>query len=136
MQMTLITNPDTERGIVYKLARIIYAQSGGKSLPVVEGVASMIANIHLQHGRDFDDIASDKNLFDALSPSSPRYRDMNVAASNRAFEMCVRVVDRMMHGNLPDTVHGATMFHYADTIPDWAMARGYIADVDGVLFYQ
>jgi len=27
------------------------------------------------------------------------------------------------------------MFHHANTMPDWAVARGYVADIDNLLFY-
>ena len=49
--------------------------------------------------------------------------------------MCLRVVQKMMHGNLSDCVFGATKFHHSDIIPQWAIARGYIAEFDDVLFY-
>ena len=66
--------------------------------------------------------------------------DMQVSANadiknNRALQMCVRVVARMMHGSLPDRCFGAIRFHHTDEMPDWATSRGYIADVDGLLFY-
>jgi hypothetical protein len=41
----------------------------------------------------------------------------------------------MINGNLPDSVFGATKFHHTDVLPDWAVARGYIAEFDNVLFY-
>ena len=49
--------------------------------------------------------------------------------------MCLRVVQTMMRGNLQDTVFGATKFHHANVIPQWAMARGYISECEDILFY-
>ena len=49
--------------------------------------------------------------------------------------MCLRVVNDMRHGNLPDYVYGATKFHHTDVMPDWARARGYIEEYEDILFY-
>ena len=136
MQMDVIKNPDESQIDIYKAARVIYAESFPSTLPAVEALASMIKNIMTQSGRDLISVVSDKNIFDALDKNSPRYEYLNAdAKNNRALQMCVRVVDRMVHGGLCDTCFGATRFHHADEIPDWATSRGYIADIDGLLFY-
>ena len=135
MQMRLIANPDAHTAAVYKVARAVYAETGATSLPVVEAMVSTIANIAARDGRDYVEIVSDPYLFSAQNSDSPRHELMNVPANNRAFQMCVRVVQRMMRGGLADSVRGAVRFHRADEMPAWATARGYIADVDGVLFY-
>ena len=135
MQLTLIKNPDATISPVYKIARIIYAQTHGSSLTAVEAFASMIANISRASGLSVLDIISDKNIFDANDVNSANHEYLSVPANNRAFQMCLRTAQRMLSGVLPDTCYGATRFHYADTIPSWATSRGYIADIDGILFY-
>jgi len=135
MQMTLIENTDNTKIVPYKLARIVYAETLASSLPVVEAMASMIYNIHIKFDKPFEKIADDKNIFDVLDDNSPRHQYINVCVCDKKFQMCLRVVQKMMHGNLRDTVFGATKFHHADVIPQWAMARGYIAEIDDVLFY-
>ncbi len=135
MQLTLIKNPDESKSIPYKMARIIYAETQAKSLCAVEALASMIQNISGASGISFKQIISDKNLFDSLNKSSPNNKLLNVNPTDRRFQMCLRVVTRMLNGNLPDCCYGATRFHHEDTLPQWAMSRGYIADIDGLLFY-
>lgn len=135
MQLTLINNPDTSAGLAYQIARIVYAQTGAQTLTGVEAMTSMIKNLSDKSGIAIEQIIGDKNIFDALSPDSPRHERMRIFANDRAFQMCLRVARRMLRGGLGDTCYGATCFHYADQMPDWARARGYIADVDGMLFY-
>jgi hypothetical protein len=136
MQMEIIKNPDESKIVIYKAARIVYAETFPSTLPVVEAFVSMIGNIMTQTKRDLVDVISDETIFPSLNKKSPRHEYINVdAKNNRALQMCVRVVERMMHGGLPDMCFGATRFHHVDELPDWAMSRGYIADIDGVLFY-
>ncbi len=135
MALTVISNPDATQSVAYKVARVIYAETYVPTLRAVEAMASMIANISRQSQCSISDIISDTNLFDVLNPESPRHKYMNVLASDRAFQMCVRVAQRMLRGVLPDKCSGATRFHRADELPDWAMSRGYIDDIDGLLFY-
>ena len=135
MQMILIENPDDTKIVPYKLARIVYAETNASSLPTVEAMASMIYNIHIQYNKSFKDIANDVSLFEALDEKSKRHQYLCVPANDRKFQMCLRIVQKMIRGNLRDTVFGATKFHHDDVIPDWAMSRGYIAEFDDVLFY-
>ena len=135
MQLTLITNDDDTQITSYKLARIIFAETNGKSLPVVEAMTSMINNIHIKYDKSFESIANDSDLFECLNEKSSRHEFLEVSASDRKFQMCLRTVKTMMHGNLPDTVFGATKFHHANVIPQWAMARGYISECEDILFY-
>ena len=104
MQLDVIRNPDESQIAVYKAARVIYAETFPSSLPAVEALASMIKNIMAQTKRDLVDIVSDENIFNVLNKNSPRHEYLNVdAKNNRALQMCVRVVERMMHGGLNDT---------------------------------
>ena len=43
MQLTLIRNPDDKQSVIYKLSRIVYAETGAISLPVVEAMAFVCA---------------------------------------------------------------------------------------------
>ena len=136
MQLEIIHNPDESQMDIYKIARVIYAETYMPTLPAVEALASMIQNITNLSDCTAGDVVCDMNIFDSLKNDSPRHKYLSVDANNRAFQMCVRVVKRMMHGNLIDTCFGATRFHRADEMPSWAVARGYVADVDGLLFYK
>jgi len=135
MQLTLIKNPDDTQSVAYKLARIVYAETRCISLPIIEAMASLIYNIHIKHEKSFASIANDKNIFEALDDKSVRHQYMNVNANDRKFQLCLRVIKTMMHGNLPDSVFGATQFHHNDVIPQWAIARGYITECEDILFY-
>ena len=136
MQLALINNPDESQIIIYKIARVIYAETYLPTLASVEALASMIKNITKQSNCGVADVIDDSDMFNSLKPESPRHKYLSVDAKTKAFQMCLRVVKRMMFGDLPDSCSGATRFHRADEIPDWAVARGYIADVDGLLFYD
>ena len=135
MQLTLIKNPDETKLLEYKIARILYAQTHAQSLRLVEMMASLVANNARVTGRDLYGVISDVNLFDVLRPESPDNKLISVDVINCGFQMCLRVVHRMLNGTLGDMCYGATCFHRSDVIPSWATARGYIADIDGFLFY-
>lgn len=135
MQLTLIKNPDASKSIEYKIARIVFAETQARSLHAVEALTSMIKNISVISGLPFNQIISNKNLFTSLNENSPTHAYIKTEPINKGFQMCLRVVNRMIHGNLPDCCYGATKFHSDDYIPEWAMSRGYIADIDGLLFY-
>ena len=125
----------TSKIVPYKLSRIVYAETNAKSLSLVEAFASMIYNIHIKYNKSFVDIANDNDLFESLNANSGRHDLLNVNANDRKLQMCLRVVQTMMHGNLRDCVFGATKFHHVDVMPGWAMSRGYIAECEDILFY-
>ena len=135
MQMTLIKNTDETATMAYKIARVVYAETGATSLAGVEALTSMIKNLSDASGICISDLISDENIFSSLSAGSPRHGRIQVYPNNRAFQMCLRVAKRMLNDGLPDCCYGATRFHHTDILPDWARARGYIADIDGMLFY-
>ena len=137
MQMTLVKNPDTSghMNLAYKVARVVYAHTGGVSLPLVCAFTSMIKNLSDASGVDISNLIMDQTIFPALSAGNENNSRLYVAANTRAFQMCVRTAYRMLMGQLPDSCYGATRFHASDTIPSWATSRGYIADIDGILFY-
>lgn len=135
MQLTLIKNTDESKIIPYRIARIIYAETHASSLAVVEALASMIANLRESSGRPLENIIEDKDVFESLNDDSPRHGDLLADSAGRGFQMCLRVAQRMLGGGLPDCCCGATKFHRIELLPDWAVARGYIAEIGGLLFY-
>ena len=135
MQLEIIENPDESQIVIYKIARVVFAETYMPTLAAVEALVSMIQNVAKQFNRDISEVIKDENLFGSIKSESSRHNYLSVDVNDRAFQMCLRVVKRMMHGTLPDKCFGAVRFHRADEMPDWAVSRGYIADVDGLLFY-
>lgn len=135
MHFRLVENPDDIHAVIYKIAHVVYAQTHASSLRLVEAMTSMIANAALRSHRTVQEIVSDEKIFDALNVASPRHAYLSVDVNNGGFKMCLRTALRMVNGILPDSCNGATRFHHADTLPDWAVSIGYVADIDDVLFY-
>ncbi len=135
MQLTVIHQTDENKKIIYKIARVVYAETKAKSLRAVEALTSMIQNLATTSGFSFEQIISDNKLFESLNKTSTNNSFMNVKPTNKGFQMCLRVATRMIQGSLPDCCYGATKFHRDEILPDWATSIGYIADIDGLLFY-
>lgn len=135
MNLRLIKNPDETKKLSYQIARVVYAETSASSLPAVEALVSMIDNASRATGKSIAQIISDTDMFESLNVASVRHDMLSVPPTSRGFQMCLRVVGRMLSGGLPDMCHGATRFHHGDIIPDWARARGYILDIDELLFY-
>ncbi len=135
MHFRLVENPDDIHAVIYKIARVVYAETCASSLRVVSAMTSMIANAAHTSGRSVRDIVEDETIFDVLDVSSPRHQYLSVDVNNAGFKMCLRTALRMVNGILPDSCNGATRFHRAEVLPDWAVSVGYIADIDDVLFY-
>lgn len=138
MHMTLVPNPDTSMTtcLSYKIARVVYAESGATSLPLVEAFTSMIKNLSIHRGIDISDLIQDSTIFPSLDVSDAHHNRYFVSANSRGFQMCVRTASRMLTGVLGDCCYGATRYHRANIMPSWAVSRGYIADIDGFLFYR
>ena len=134
-EFVLIKNDDDDKIATYKLARAVYAETRASSLLAVESLCAMIKNLSIKSGRELSDIATDETVFESLSKKSARHADLLIDSKSRAFQMCLRSVRRMMSGQLPDMVRCATRFHRSENSPDWAAAVGYVAEVDGLLFY-
>lgn len=134
--MQLIKNPDASRGLEYRVARVIYAETRASSLAVVEALASMINNLSAASHRDIAELITDDSIFETLKPDNPGHSYLNVSANSHAFQMCLRVTQRMLRGNLPDCCNGATRFHRADLLPAWCTSLGYIHDGGVLLFYR
>ena len=135
MHLRLIKNPDDSKKLMYQIARVVYAETSASSLPAVEAMVSMIYNASIATGKDIAQIISDTDMFECLNKESSRHDMMSDAPTTRAFQMCLRVVSRMLHGVLPDMCRGATCFHHVNAFPQWANARGYILEIDDLLFY-
>ncbi len=135
MKLQLIKNPDETKKLSYQIARVVYAETSASSLPAVEAMVSMIKNASRATGVNIAQIISDTDMFESLNDTSMRHEMLSVPPSDRGFQMCLRVVSRMLAGGLPDMCRGATRFHHGDILPDWARTRGYILDIDELLFY-
>lgn len=135
MHLSVICNPDEKSKDKYEIARTIYAETGAVSLRAVEAFASMIANAARVRNIRAIDIVRDKDRFQSRQSSSPRHSRWDVPANSTAFQMCLRVTCKMLKGTLADSCCGATRFHHEDEMPSWAMSLGYVADIDGILFY-
>lgn len=135
MQMEIIEAHDETIALAYAVARIVYAETLAKTLRVVEALTSMIYNAAAHDIKNIRHVISDSQIFESLRAESTRHEFLSIDASRRDFQMCLRVAKTMLHGNLPDMCNHATMFHRAEFLPSWAVARGYICDIDGILFY-
>lgn len=135
MRLNLVKNPDAAAMHKYEIARAIYAEGGGGSLRAASALASMVANAAIATSRAPIDVVRDIALFTARAKNSPRHQAWNVRSDDIGFQMCLRVVNTMLNKNLGDYCNGATCFHHEDDMPDWAIARGYIYECDGILFY-
>lgn len=135
MQLELITNKNYAPALAYKVARVVYAETLAKSLRVVEALTSMIKNAAIKNHAEIEDIISDTELFESTNKKSDRHDFLYPDTTKRDFQMCLRTAIRMLHGNLPDACYHATRFHRDDFLPCWATSLGYIAEIDGLLFY-
>ena len=120
---------------VNKIARVIFAETCGKSLRVVEALASMIQNGAHATNQSAMDFVMNSGLFESLDKNSNNHDLLQVNQNARTFQMCLRVTDKMLKHNLPDCCFGATKFHRDEFNPSWSVARGYILERDGLFFY-
>ena len=130
-ELTLFVNDDDAEIATHRLARCVYAETLASSLAAVEALCVMIQNT----ARTDADIGADETVFESLSPKSSRHKDLLVEYDAPGFQMCLRAVRKMRKGLLDDSIFGATKFHRADQMPDWATSIGSIAEVDDLIFY-
>ncbi|MDE5615422.1 MAG: hypothetical protein K2I81_01145 [Alphaproteobacteria bacterium] len=135
MYLSVITHPDEKNKDKYEIARAIYAETGAVSLRLTEAMASMISNAAKKCGKSEIDIVRNQKIFRARYVSSSRHSGWYVNSDYEKFQMCLRVTQKMLNGTLGDLCCGATRFHHDDELPDWATSLGYVADIDGILFY-
>lgn len=135
MQLTLIQHQNDFERDVYKIARVIYAETAAQSLRVVEALAAMIANGAHANNQSELDFVMKSGLFESLDKKSLHHDLFRVNPNARTFQMCLRVTDKMLKHNLEDCCFGATKFHRTENNPSWAYGRGYILELDGLLFY-
>lgn len=128
-------NSKTHQKDVYEIARVVYAETCAQSLRVVEALASMIANGAWHSNQSELDFVMKSELFECLDKKSQHHDLLKVNSNAKTFQMCLRVVDKMLKHNLDDCCLGATKFHRAEFNPDWSLACGYILEMDGLLFY-
>jgi hypothetical protein len=135
MQLNLIKHQNDFSRDVYKIARVIYAETCAQSLRVVEALASMISNGAQKNNQTELEFINNSGLFESLDKNSKHHDLLKVNPNSRTFQMCLRVTDKMLKHNLEDCCFGATKFHRTEFNPSWSLARGYILDMDGLLFY-
>lgn len=135
MQLTLINHQNDFAPDVYKIARVIFAETCGKSLRVVEALASMISNGARANNQPETEFVIQSGLFESLDKHSTNHDLLNVNTNAKTFQMCLRVTDKMLKHNLQDCCSGATKFHRTEFNPSWSLARGYILELDGLFFY-
>lgn len=135
MQLTSIEYRNDFPRDVYNIARVIFAETCGQSLRVVEAMASLIANGARANNQTEYDFVMKSGLFESLNPKSTHHDLLNTDSHARTLQMCLRVTDKMLKHNLPDSCFGATKFHRTEFNPSWSIARGYILELDGILFY-
>jgi len=135
MQLTLIKHQNNFSRDVYKIARVIYAETCAQSLRVVESLAAMISNGARANNQSELDFVMQSGLFESLNKNSTHHDLLKVNTDARTFQMCLRVTDKMLKHNLEDCCFGATKFHRVEFNPDWAFGRGYILEMDGLFFY-
>ncbi len=134
-RLVVLDNPCPDKIALYRIARIIYAETKGNSLPVKEAFASMIQNRKQKLGLSLEAISDDKNLFGSLNHNSKMNQDIFVSLDNPEFAICLRLAKRIVAGNLSDVVFGAVRFHHDDENPAWALAEGYVYQLNDLLFY-
>ena len=135
MQLTLIKHQNDFSHDVYKIARVIYAETCGQSLRVVEALASMIANAARINNQSELNFVMNSGVFESLNKKSSHHDLLNVNPDTRTFQMCLRITDKMLKHHLEDCCFGATKFHRTEFNPSWAFGRGYILELDGLFFY-
>jgi hypothetical protein len=59
-----MTNTNESKVILYKIARVVYAETNASSLAAVEGLVSMIENLSVASKQELGDIIKDKNIFE------------------------------------------------------------------------
>ena len=130
-ELKLFVNENDDLIAEHRLARCVYAETLAESLPAVEALCAMVKNT----GRPISEIARDENVFESLSRESERHAALLVRHDDRGLLLCLRAVRRMLRGDIPDKIRGATRFHREDQLPDWATAIGSVAEVGNLLFY-
>jgi hypothetical protein len=135
-QLSVIENEDLSKRALYKLARIIYAETHCETLSEVEALATMIANIVKDTNRTPEDIAEDKTIFECLNTNSARHSDLLIRYDAPALQMCVRTMSRALNGLISAPIRGAIRFHRAELLPDWAIAEGTVAEIHNLHFYR
>ena len=130
-ELKLFVNQNDESIAEHRLARCIYAETLGSSLPAIESLCVMVMNT----GRAFAEIAEDESVFESLDKKSVRNKHLLVDYNDAGFQLCLRTVKKMQKSLLADKIFGATKFHRADGNPEWANSIGSVAEIDGLFFY-
>jgi hypothetical protein len=130
-ELKLFVNDDDESIAECRLARCVYAETLAASLPEVEQLCAMVRNT----GRPPAEIAEDRGVFESLAKESSRHAALLADFRDPGFQMVLRTVRRMKAGLIVDKIYGATRFHRADSLPDWATSLGSVAEIGSLSFY-
>lgn len=64
------------------------------------------------------------------------YPKLPPAPDDARYRACLRIARRAVAGTLGGDVGGATHYHRANALPDWARALTPIAEIAGFVFYR
>lgn len=126
------------------LARTLWGEARGESVRGKEAVAAVVLNRvrraqkrgRYWWGNDVEQVCLRKYQFSCWNPGDPnRAKLLAVTPENRAFQSCLRIARRAVHGGLDDPTGGATHYHARHVNPPWARSRAAKAEIGRHLFY-
>jgi len=75
-------------------------------------------------------------LFCCGNRRDPRHAALRaIPPGDAAFAICQRMAQRAASGLLPDATSGATLWHDAAHLPNWALGQASITEIGGLRFY-
>ena len=135
----------TRRREIDILARTIWGEARGELVRGKEAVAAVVLNRvrrarkrgHYWWGNDIESVCRRPHQFSAWNPNDPnRDKLLAVTPDNRAFQSCLRIARRAVHGGLDDPTGGATHYHARSVSPPWARGKAASAEIGRHLFYN
>lgn len=138
------------------LARVLFAEAGGRPARAVEALAALVMNrarAARACPRDAARYAGGASpastaraviavlrapfQFPVRHPRHPAHaRFLSPPEADPAFAMCRRVARRALAGALPDATGGALLWHDEARLPPWALGRIPTACIGGLAFYR
>lgn len=127
------------------LARTLWGEARGESLPGIEAVANVILNrvkVAQQRngfwwGNDITSVCRKPYQFSCWNKSDPNYLKLvHVTADDRAFAMCQRIARRAINNVLVDNTDGATHYHADSITASWATGRVPTTIIGHHIFYR
>jgi hypothetical protein len=126
------------------LARTLWGEARGESLPGLRAVASVVINraTHTRirwWGRTIVGVCRASKQFSCWNPDDRNYPQlMVVTESDDKFRLCLQVAVEALDGRLEAerTQHNATHYHNKTVTPYWIKGKLPCADIGGHLFYN